>query len=701
MSFNKDLINELYSLTLTSIDQLKIDADEKRKIAKGLLGDFHYWIYYVVGKYKYEQVDQFKNPQELVVQSLVDSLGQKGQLDVVVSQENYRLVLETPMNCLIRSNASDAKWLASAGIKVTAQSFAYNAFIDDFTKKYLSFVFANKQKAGNVYSSLLTQPNSTSVLGQLLTAFQSYSSSDIAMSEQQSRATATSRGFSSHTNLSTNLHKLSTSTNAGWQPRVDWLINFPSQPSVAQGRSSSAPKSRMNVKYGAGKYIIFTGPPGTGKSRKAGRYVHDSLAIKIEKELGLPKGTVTGEWQDKDRPTILRAYRRYECTTQFHQSYGYEDFIEGIRPFTDKEGKLSYKICDGVFTAIWRKATETWAKIPVEWESGTSYRVHDYFINLYDLDAEDSIEVQVNGLHMGGKINSGLLVIDPASWDTSQDLILKGLRELEVIGESWSCNNEYFLIADEINRAKVSKVFGELLFALGSSDNTNLEVKTQYSKMPLIMAQNLHIIGTMNSCDKSIDRLDQALKRRFHFVELMPFTQFETEPSWLSLNDDFRKISGVEIGKFLDGLNAALLESSDFEYDRQIGHSFFYSAHTHWKRLTKNNIQSDHGGDIALFVLFEVYFSKIFPVLQEFFSDDRDGLEKVCPKDLLDKNSRSMSLAAEVSRILADSVMNGSEAGLKAWKPLQGKFKKFLVEIAGTQVPGIEESNERKANGSN
>jgi 5-methylcytosine-specific restriction protein B len=166
--------------------------------------------------------------------------------------------------------------------------------------------------------------------------------------------------------------------------------------------------------------VIFTGPPGSGKTFLA---------------------RALSNFYSAGRDVFL----------QFHPSYAYEDFIEGFRPKTDSVGALIYDIVPGPLRDLAGKANEALK------------------------------EAETNG---------------------SADGALK-----------------YSIVIDEINRANLSKVFGELFFALEYRDQS---VTLQYSREQFVLPSNLLVFGTMNTADRSIASLDSALRRRFHFVQCDP-----------------------------------------------------------------------------------------------------------------------------------------------------------------------------------
>lgn len=229
----------------------------------------------------------------------------------------------------------------------------------------------------------------------------------------------------------------------------------------------------------------------------------------------------------------------------FHQAYGYEDFIEGIRPRLDSDddenGELSYSLEDGAFLKAARAALRL---------AGYGGTLHDF-------------------CHLS----------------TQQ-------RALQFANAP-----RYAVFIDEINRGNVARIFGELITLLEDDKRLGAEneviVQLPHSKKLFGVPPNLHVIGTMNTADRSIEALDTALRRRFEFQEMPP-----------NLDAVKFEVEGVLIDEMLRVINLRLEQL--YDRDHRLGHAYFCPL--------------EHNP--TLDALKRIFRSKVIPLLQEYFHGD-------------------------------------------------------------------------------
>jgi 5-methylcytosine-specific restriction protein B len=451
---------------------------------------------------------------------------------------------------------------------------------------------------------------------------------------------------------------------------------------------------------------ILYGPPGTGKTYntviKAMEITNPEL-IQKDKD-----GNVENYEVLKEKFDELKQQGQIEFVT-FHQSYSYEEFVEGIKPDLENGKELRYKLQNGIFKTICNNAKElletkvkynfnkdnisvykilipdeslfayciendcvaiNWgndidisncdsqeeiiAKIPEDFESrkqcisqlnlfklwidndlksgkdviviipgsmntikGIAKITGDYF---YNSDIENghqqrkvdwirkNINISSDSIYNSKFVSPTItgMFNDKINWDTFLNLINN---------KNNSKSSNAVLVIDEINRGDVSKIFGELITLIEEDKRIGKEhqmtVTLPYSREPFGVPNNLYIIGTMNTADRSIALLDTALRRRFDFEEMMP------KPELLRGKD----IEGVDLEQLLTKINDRI--KNEYDRDHQIGHSYLMGV--------KNKEQ-----------LERAYKNRILPLLNEYFYNDIDSVAKILnckPNDISSKEN--------------------------------------------------------------
>ncbi|WP_165786367.1 AAA family ATPase [Aliarcobacter cryaerophilus] len=420
---------------------------------------------------------------------------------------------------------------------------------------------------------------------------------------------------------------------------------------IGQIMPKSAQKQPLNQ--------ILYGSPGTGKT-----YNTINKAIEI----------IDSDFyqQNKDnRKALKEKFEEHKKAGQiefitFHQSFSYEEFVEGIKAKSTDNG-LEYKIESGIFKKLSKIAKENF-----ENSKKTNLEL------LKEKTLKQKIEIFLNDALENGsefvKTKGGKFRIIELSQDEitiftedsnysnkklsipiyelykilESDLELKNSRQMakdvfginnqrqrdtyyfsmskkfyetkiEDIGdiEKEEPLKNYILIIDEINRGNISKIFGELITLIEPSKRVGadeeIRLKLPYSQELFGVPSNLYIIGTMNTADRSIALMDTALRRRFHFEEMMPNS---------SLLENL-VVDGIKIDNLLETINKRV----EYLYDRDhtIGHAYFMSL---------QNLESEEDKKAELENIFR---NKIIPLLQEYFYDDWEKVRLVLGDGFVEK----------------------------------------------------------------
>ncbi len=396
---------------------------------------------------------------------------------------------------------------------------------------------------------------------------------------------------------------------------------------------------------------ILYGPPGTGKTYNT---INKALEIILEEEpdseikelLQKDTHTIDERKKLKDKFVDYKDAGQIEFVT-FHQSYGYEEFVEGIKANLDSE-QIKYKLEEGVFKKLNKKAKDNYIdskktskqiekektlKQKIEFflnnaidndiefskTKGGKFRVKEFDENEIMIFAEDSsysdnaLVLQTNELYKILESNIDLNtsrqmakevfnINNQRQKDTYYLSMCKKFKEVKFKNIKEIENKEplknFILIIDEINRGNISKIFGELITLIEPSKRIGADeeifLKLPNSPEPFGVPSNLYIIGTMNTADRSIAQIDTALRRRFVFEEMMP------KPELLQ----GVIIDEINVSKILEAIN----ERIEYIYDREhtIGHSYFLPL---LKTPTKEKLD-------------EIFRVNIIPLLAEYFYGD-------------------------------------------------------------------------------
>ncbi|MEZ8772925.1 McrB family protein [Vibrio sp. 10N.247.310.17] len=403
---------------------------------------------------------------------------------------------------------------------------------------------------------------------------------------------------------------------------------------------------------------ILYGPPGTGKT-----YHTIEAAVKAaepDKYAALGIDSEKGATEEQ-RLKLIEKYQSLSVVGRirfvtFHQSYGYEEFVEGLKA-NSEDGEISYDVEKGVFRQICdeaakhttEKAASKAHSFDLCWQvfseqlaekdsieitmSQTSFRVMDF--NAKRIFFEKSNGKQDHTL----SINT-LKDIFEGSRDYTSGLgvyynpLVRYLKGLVAIEQQPAIKRQnYVLVIDEINRGNISKIFGELITLIepskrkGADEELELQLPLSRIDEKFSVPDNLHIIGTMNTADRSLAMMDTALRRRFDFVEMMPRADL--------FSDHCIEWHGQKID--LKSLLEALNKRIEVLYDREhtLGHAFLFPAYNAAKT-------GEH--KLAFDELKAAFKNKIIPLLEEYFYEDWNKIRLVLGDSLKEGDNESLQL---------------------------------------------------------
>lgn len=369
------------------------------------------------------------------------------------------------------------------------------------------------------------------------------------------------------------------------------------------------------------KNIIFRGAPGTGKT-----YLAKEIAADIISNGYFSDYTLLSDEQKKQIEFV-----------QFHPSYDYTDFVEGLRPKVNSDGSMGFELQDGVFKRFVARARKNFedsqkSQEAIEKEASVQEMMADYFSSIEfgvdeleiargtkfyitDID-EKHIKISIPENTVLDKLSLNInelreLLESGQNFNQVKDVtrffgklngtqehsyilaIFKAIRNQNAPISKTIVKQEklkpYIFIIDEINRGEISKIFGELFFSIDPGYRGSAgEVSTQYANLheetesKFYIPENLYIIGTMNDIDRSVDSFDFAMRRRFRFIEIKADERLEM----LDSLDDVKE----EAIRRMTALNNEISKVEELNDNYHIGASYFLKL----KVLTFEQLWTDY-----------------------------------------------------------------------------------------------------------
>lgn len=520
---------------------------------------------------------------------------------------------------------------------------------------------------------------------------------------------------------------------------------------------------------------ILYGPPGTGKT-----YATVDRALEIFAASGM-KGI--GQTREEKKQCFDRlAAKGHIRFVTFHQSFSYEDFVEGIRAFAGENGNVGYAVEDGIFKELCNTARSRIHRIGTDkvelsgrriWKMSlgntqgedayiydeclknsyvllgyggcvdfsscrTEREIHEKFKS--DLPEQignnDYAVGVVNKFCRRMKVGDIVVVSDGNRKFRAVGEITGGYRVMQREGDSYGqCRNvrwlctfspsrpvedvmtknfsqitlyelgsdvldaerlemllqgresgedealPYVLIIDEINRGNIARIFGELITLIedsrrevlpGSSEKREtLWVHLPYSRDKFTVPENVYIIGTMNTADRSLTGLDIALRRRFFFEEVPPQPQLLES---LVLDE----ASGISLGKILSDMNQRI--SVLLDRDHRIGHAPFM------RLLSGFSLNDEYEKGRFMRALAEIFRRQTVPLLEEYFFEDWQKIQWVLNDHRKKDKNRFLHVVQSNESLFGDSVSLGRPCEIWEWSEPAFQNLASYIQISDAAV---------------
>ncbi|WP_298529614.1 AAA family ATPase [uncultured Ruminococcus sp.] len=483
-------------------------------------------------------------------------------------------------------------------------------------------------------------------------------------------------------------------------PLYDYVMqheNYDSQPNNSEFNSEE-----NNVMEQLAHNIILYGPPGTGKTYNTAIY-----AVAICDNLSLDEVMAKPYDEVLERYRFLKNKEKRVAFTTFHQSYGYEEFIEGIKPLmasnieSGDSNDVKYDVIPGVFkefctraanrnvettefniaedASVWKVTVRSKViqdcfdnnRVRIDWDFGTN-GARSFIYNMasgdiiittdgnrrringiavitedaaYELDSEkdktarkvkwlakENLDIDITDIN-AGKMLHRMTVARVPNMKVSDVVAIAKEKNHDLTDTIIQDNtNPYVFIIDEINRGNISKIFGELITLIEETKRAGadeaMEATLPYSGDLFSVPNNVYILGTMNTADRSIALMDTALRRRFQFEEMLP------NPQVLRNIGADKVIDGdveLDVAEMLEIINKRI----EYLYDREhtIGHAFFTEL---------------KGDGANIHKLSSIFKKSVLPLLQEYFYEDYSKIRMVLGDNGKEKPEHMFILAQKI-----------------------------------------------------